>query len=75
MSLRCWLPPAAAETAHRQRHRRDRLPGGEHAVLPRHDRLAVPAHVHRRAAARGQHRADALQGERAPEPESESSVC
>ena len=40
----------AAEAAHRQRHSGRGVPGGEHALLARHDRLPLPARLHRRSA-------------------------
>ncbi len=38
---------AAAEATHRERHRRRRVPGVGDAVRAQHDRVALPARVHR----------------------------
>lgn len=37
--------PAAEKEAHRQRHRRHRVPGRKHALCPRYDPVQLPACV------------------------------
>lgn len=45
MQLVSLCLPAAEKEAHRQRHRRHRVPGGQHALRARYDPVQLPARV------------------------------
>jgi len=61
-------PAAAAQAPYRQRHRGAGVPGGEHALRARHNRVALSARLRRRAAGEELLQQNPLQGAQVSHP-------